>query len=76
MTQNVNKEVLDTLKMVAEKGWRATLKLDTGEVLEQIYITLEDFEKGGFAVERVGERHIKPRVLLVHQVVEVVPDWS
>ncbi len=76
MTQNVNTETLSALRMVAEKGWRATLELSSGEVLDQIYITLEDFEKGAFAVERVGERHLKPRILHVKDIVKVVPDWS
>lgn len=76
MTQNVNQEVLQTLMMVAERGWRAHLVLSSGEELEQIYITLEDFEKGAFAVERVGERHLKPRMLWVKYVVKVTPDWS
>lgn len=76
MTQNVNREVLQTLIMVAERGWRAHLVLSNGEEIKQIYITLEDFENGAFAVERVGERHLKPRLLWVKDVVKVTPDWS
>ena len=76
MTQNVNQDTISTLKMVAEKGWRATLELSSGEVLDQIYITLEDFDKGAFAIERVGERHLKPRILYVKEVLKVLPDWS
>ena len=62
--------------------WLDEAKLDNlpalqdGEVFPRALITATDFDRGFVVLERIGERHLKPRLVDLRDVKELKPDWS
>ena len=76
MSVNKAKEdVIGNAKLCAEQGWKGTFRLLSGEVIEKAYITGTDWEKEAIALERVGDRHLPPRIIYLSEVESVEVGW-
>ena len=67
--------VIDTAILCAERGWKATFTLTNGEVIKTVFITGTDWEQKFVSVERVGERHLSPRLIDLREVKQIEPHW-
>ena len=72
----MNLVVLDNVKLCAERGWKGSFHLHSGEVIESGFITGTNWEEGVISVERVGERHLPPRILFLKDVKHIEVGWE
>ena len=56
-------ECWDVVLMAAERGWKISLEFQDGDSVAGAYITKMDEEKRAFILEKVGERHLKPKLV-------------
>lgn len=73
--KGTNKDVLENAKLCAEQGWKGTFHLKNGEVIEQAFITGTNWEEGVVSVERVGERHLPPKIIHLKDVDSIEVGW-
>jgi hypothetical protein len=76
---SVNKakrDVIENTKLCAEQGWKATFRLSSGEVIEKAYITGTDWDAEAVKVEKIGERHLPPRIIFLRDVDAVEVGWT
>lgn len=77
MTESkAKRDVIENTKLCAEQGWKATFRLLSGEVIEKAYITGTDWNEEAISIEKVGERHLAPRILYLKDVDQVEVGWS
>lgn len=70
-----HRDVLENAKLCAEQGWKGTFHLMSGEVIEKAYITGTNWEKGVITLERIGERHLPPRLLQIADIEKIEIGW-
>jgi hypothetical protein len=70
------RDVIENTRLCAEQGWKASFHLSSGEVIEKAYITGTDWEKQAVSLEKVGERHLPPRIVFLNSVVRVEVGWA
>jgi hypothetical protein len=76
-TQNeVLGHVLENAQLAADRGWKASFYYADGSSFQNGYITACDWQSGAVQVERVGERHLKPTLILLKDLQRVEVDWS
>ena len=68
-------DVLENAKLCAEQGWKGTFYLISGEVIEKAFITGTNWEVGAVSLERVGERHLPPRIVFLKDVDRIEVGW-
>lgn len=76
---SVNKakrDVIENTKLCAEQGWKGNFRLTSGEMIERAYITGTDWEREAVSLERVGERHLPPRIIHLNEVDGVEIIWA
>lgn len=56
-------ECWDVVLMAAERGWKLSLEFNDEDSISGAYITKIDEEKRAFVLEKVGERHLKPKLV-------------
>ena len=74
--QQPKRDVIENTKLCAEQGWKATFRLFSGETIEKAYITGTDWNLQVVSLERVGERHLPPRILRLNEVMSVEVGWN
>ena len=76
MTTVIDEKIMADVRLCAKEGWKATFVFHNGEVFPQAFITATDFDAGAITLERVGERHLQPRLVFLNELAELRPDWS
>lgn len=74
--REVDPSVAENVWLCAERGWRISFVLHSGETIEKAYITATDEKQGVCVIEKIGERDLPPRVLYLHDVKSVEPHWA
>lgn len=70
------RDVIENTRLCADQGWKATFHLISGEIIEGAFITGTDWEKEAVSLEKVGERHLPPRILYLTEVNRVEVGWK
>jgi hypothetical protein len=76
---SLNKEeraVIENAKLCAERGWKGTFHLRSGETIEGAYITGTNWDLSVVSVERVGERHMPARIIYLKDVASIEVGWT
>jgi hypothetical protein len=78
MTPDVKQlqEVKKNAQLCADQGWRGNFFLKSGESIQEAFITKADWDKDAIVLERMGERHVPPRLLMLNEIKKVEVDWS
>ena len=74
-TQKVPSEIIENAKLCAEQGWKGTFHLKSGEVISQAFITGTNWELNVVSVEKIGERHLEPRIVYLVEVDRIEVGW-
>lgn len=69
-------DVLDNAQLCVNQGWKGNYHFEDGEIFTQAFITKADMENGFVMLERVGERHLKPRLVDLRTIKKIEPDWG
>ena len=67
--------VVEQTKLCADRGWRATFRMKSGEIVEAAYITGTNWDVGVVSIEKIGERHLPPRLIKLEEVTTVDIVW-
>ena len=76
---SVNKakrDVIENTKLCADQGWKGTFRLSSGEIVEKAYITGTNWDLEVIKIEKVGERHLPPRIIHLCDVESVEVGWT
>lgn len=68
-------ELWDIVILAAEKGWKVNFRFEDGTEFENAYITQIDAENQAYILERVGERHLKPKLAYHKDVIAAKLHW-
>lgn len=68
-------EIWEIVNMAAERGWKCSLWFTSGEDFKAAFITHIDEENRAFVVERVGERHLKPKLVYNSDLKDAQLHW-
>ena len=71
-----NPDVVENAKLCAEQGWKGTFHLKSGEVISKAYITGTNWDLEAVSIEKIGERHVEPRVVYLKDVSRIEVGWS
>ncbi|MFK8138416.1 MAG: hypothetical protein AB8E15_08655 [Bdellovibrionales bacterium] len=63
------------MKIAADNGWKISLKFTSGESFPDALITHIDEENKAIVCERVGERHLKPKLIYLDDVADTQLHW-
>lgn len=72
----VDADILEKAQLCAKQGWKGNYHFKDGEVFPQAFITKIDVENAFVVLERIGERHLKPRTVDLRTVEKLEPDWN
>lgn len=70
------KNVIENAKLCADRGWKASFHMMSGDVVEKAYITGTNWEQNVVSVEKVGERHLEPKIIYLKDVQSIEIGWS
>lgn len=70
-----SEDVWQNILLAAERGWKLNLRFADGTELKSAYITQIDEENRAVILERVGERHLKPKLAYYSDIVEAKVHW-
>jgi hypothetical protein len=70
------RDVIENTKLCVEQGWKGTFRLLSGEKVEGAYVTGTNWDVEAISVERVGERHLPPRIIYLNEVESVEVNWT
>lgn len=68
-------ECWEVVLMAAERGWKLSIEFHNEENLSGAYITKIDEENRAFIVEKVGERHLKPKLVFNKDIKSAKLHW-
>jgi carotenoid cleavage dioxygenase-like enzyme len=71
----VSSQVVESTELAAERGWKVTLHMQNGDVHKKVFITAHDWDFPAVVVEKVGERHKDPTLVLLKDVQKVEVHW-
>lgn len=70
------RDVIENAKLCAEQGWKGTFHLTSGEVIDKAYITGTNWTEEVVSLEKVGERHLPPRIISLRDVETIEVGWT
>lgn len=73
---DVDPQVESHAWLCAERGWRGTFTLKSGDVIADAFVTATDQEKKFVVLERVGERDRPPHLIDLRNVSSVEVHWK
>ena len=75
-TEKVSPEVEANAWLAAERGWKTNCFFRDGTVVQGAFITATDENKKAMVIERVGERHLQPRLVFLREIERLDVLWS
>jgi hypothetical protein len=76
MTKTAKIDVVENAKLCVDHAWKASFHFISGEVVEGAHITGTNWDLGYVQVEKIGERHLPPRLIDLSEVHRVEVIWS